>query len=126
MTDTVAVVVIKKTFSEIVLNDLTPEQYFAYLVWAIVGLTLSLLWEVIGGWRNIQATNGFSPKYYWNQNHLRILFSFLVINVAIVFYNQLFSLPITSPISTFVALMIGWSHDKAVEALNKLRKSHRK
>lgn len=117
---------VTKTFTEKLLGGMPPDDYFAYLIWAVVGFIVSLLHELIRGQENIKASGGFSIAYYWKENWMRLVLSLLLINIGIVFYNRIFPLPTSTPLCTFLALMLGFSHDKIMEMLNKLRKAVRK
>lgn len=97
-----------------IMGTLTGDQFFASLLFAIIGLVISLLLQANS--RDIRSENTpvhFSYTFLIRDNFRRILLSFLLIIVTIRFFQELTGKELTM----FWALGIGLGLDKISELL---------
>lgn len=108
-------------FLKIVLGDQTQGSFFAYLLFAVIGIMVKLLWHVTQ--RNAASPNtpvDFSFKFMITDNSLRLIaslaLSLFVVLVSIRFCNEFLHVQL----SPFIALFIGLGSDSLSEQLKNL------
>jgi hypothetical protein len=101
------------SLSQHIWGSLNPDMFFAALLFAMIGVTISLLMHA--GTRNKTSTSTAPPKFnFWfllTDNWKRILLSFILIVVTIRFLKELTGLNL----NMFFALCIGVAWDKLSE-----------
>ena len=111
-------ITITTTILSNVLNGQTKEQYISLVIFAIIGLLISALVELIRARRKIVAKGGFSLSVWFSDNWQRSILSILIISVGVLFSPEIgkfFGLDIN--LSNKGALVTGFMTDKIVEAL---------
>lgn len=103
----------KDSLCNAVFNGQSKETYISLLIYASIGLLMSVLVELIKGRKNIKEKGGFSILYWGENNWDRILLSILAIIVGVNFTEDLINIQV----SNLGALTMGFVTDKIVEAL---------
>ena len=108
-------------FLKIIFGDQSLNSFAAYMVLAIIGIIIKLLWHVMQ--RNQASPNtpvDFSVKFMLTDNALRLLssisLSMFVVFVCIRFCDDILHVAL----SPFIALLIGLGSDALSEQLKKL------
>lgn len=112
----------KGKFIDSLLNGQTKEQYLALLIFAFIGLFISMFVELLRARKRIEAKGGFSLAIWFGDNWLRCMLSILVIAVGVLYAPEIGeTVGMTLELSNKGALVTGFFTDKIVEALIDLK-----
>jgi hypothetical protein len=105
-----------KEIQDLILGDgVTWTMFAAYYIMGMVGLFVSALTDIYSS--GIES-NQFLFRIFWRENKIRLILSFVVIAVGVVFSEQL----IGSKLTTWTAFLSGFMSDKVIENLMQRRK----
>lgn len=97
------------------LNGQSSEEFTASLIWAGIGLLLSMMLELVAS-SKVKRTGGFSFGFWLKDNIIRIITS-----VFVIFVGSAFGDKITGEIPNWGAFLIGFVTDKVIESLIKFK-----
>lgn len=111
-------------FLKLILGDQTKGSFLAYLLFAIIGIIIKLLYHVTQRDANSPNTPvAFSWKFMLTDNALRLFaslaLSLFVVIICIRFCNEI----LNTTLSPIVALLIGYGSDMLAERLKALAAS---
>lgn len=101
-----------------VLNGQSTEMYISLIIFAIIGLLISVFIELIRARKKIIAKGGFSLPIWFSDNWSRCVLSILIIFVGVFFSPEIGSFfGLDMIVGNKGALFAGFMTDKVIEAL---------
>lgn len=114
----------KTQIVENVLQGKSSVEYITLIIFALIGLVISAIIEVIRARKKIKAKGGFSLKVWVLDNWLRVFLSFMIISVGVLFTDDIGNyLGINIGVGQKGALVMGFMTDKIIEALMTVKLS---
>lgn len=98
------------------LNGQSTEEFTALFFWALIGLLLSVIIELIRHKNKIKNTGKFNLSFWIQDNSLRLFASVLTILLGVLFNDDLLGIS-----GTKGAIAVGLITDKLIEAIMKFR-----
>jgi len=90
--------------------------FLSYWFWAIIGFIINLLVDIMKREKgSINSPVKLSFKYWIEDNGIRLLISFLLIPIALVFFNTF----IGTDLNNLTAFFLGFSSDYLIEILKR-------
>lgn len=103
---------------DILLNGQTKESFIALLIYGYFGLIISVLIELLMHSKKIKKA-GFSFKYFFKDNFLRLIISVLSVVAGATFTEDIIGVPV----SIKGAFILGLASDKVIQWYLKFKKS---
>lgn len=111
----------KDTLVTNILNGQTKEQYTSLLIFAFIGLLISICAQLIRARKRIKTKGGFSLKVWINENYLRAIMSILVIIVGVLYSPEIGGyIGVDLQVNNFGALITGAITDVLVDVIVNL------
>jgi hypothetical protein len=115
-TDTTVAAPHQSEFVKTFMNGMAVGVFFAYMAWALIGLVLNLVIDIVR--RKPQSPDSpvkFSWKYWWADNWCRILIAVILIPVITLLFNFIMGVQL----NLLSAFYIGWTGDQIAELLKR-------
>lgn len=106
----------KDTLISDFLNGQSTEEVTAAFVWGLIGLSFSIILELIRGSHNIKTNGGFKFTTWILDNTVRTVASIFLIAIGSVFGEM-----ITGEIPIWASCLVGFFTDKVIEAIIKFK-----
>lgn len=105
-------------FIKLLLLNNEPQQFGVLLFYGYIGALLSYLIQVYKYFPRIKKESGYSILYALRDNIWRLLLTFIIVPVGILFSEELLQFKI----SAFTSLLAGFMSDKTIDALANRKK----
>ena len=105
-------------FKQIIFNGMTPWQFAAYYLFALLALFGGFALDIYRRWYRIQEQGGFSFAYWWSKNNFRFIISLFVIFLGVLCTKDFLG----SEPSIYNSILTGLGADKIIPALLKRSK----
>ena len=100
---------------ESILNGISPEAFWAYVFYAVLGVVISWLSESYKHAKPIKKSGGWKIVVWIQENWKRALMVAIAVFIGIVFMNEFSG----SPASNFGALTLGLTLDVLIDRIFK-------
>lgn len=98
---------------QIILNGLTVEQYFGYLIYLFLGMLIAYLAERIKYATPIKRSGGFKMATWVQENWKRVLLTMLCVHVVAVFMEKI----VGAEASIWQALLVGGTFGYTIDGI---------